>query len=273
MPTASDLPRPEKLKVARGMIKNLKERKEKGPPEEALDNFIPEFEQVEKNLDMHVSGGVVADAARHALLLWVEKADGDVDADLLHHENFIWVETKRRHSPHAAAAEATYRAAFPERSGPVDAYIPVENRYCRNAIAVLREPQHAAVMQAIKLPESWTPQWEADLDESDAAFAELEKVRATKKGHTGGGVDAEDDFVDATVRLRRYIGSRAKRSEKDKMAEGKALLSPLDDAIDKLRREAAARATRREQTAKEAERSGTEQGTASGTELADTNTK
>jgi hypothetical protein len=255
MPTASDLPRPEKLKVAREITKRLKERKEKGPPEEALDNYIAEFEQIETNLDTHVSGGVVADAARHALLLRVEKADGDVDADFLHHESFIWVESRRRHSPHAAAAESTYRAAFPDGSDPVDAYIPVENRYCRNAIAVLREPQHAAVMLAIKLPPSWMPQWEADLNESDTAFAELEKIRATKKGHTGGGVDAENDFVDAMVRFRRYIGSRAKRTEKEKIAEGKALLAPLDDALEKLRREAAARATRREQASKEVERS------------------
>jgi hypothetical protein len=49
--------------------------------------------------------------------------------------------------------------------------------------------------------------------------------------------------TDTMTRLRRYVGSRAKRTESAKIEEGKALLAPLLDALKKLNAEAAARAT------------------------------
>ena len=47
------------------------------------------------------------------------------------------------------------------------------------------------------------------------------------------------------VRLRRYIASRAKRTDIARIAEGQEILKPLLDAIKQLRATAAARATRR----------------------------
>jgi hypothetical protein len=52
------------------------------------------------------------------------------------------------------------------------------------------------------------------------------------------------------TRLRRYVSSRAKRSEVEKLAESRSLLLPLLSAVQKLRTDAATRATRKETAAK-----------------------
>jgi hypothetical protein len=189
---------------------------------------------------------VLADAARKALLARLEDADIDVDTFLRHVESYIKIEATRRSGPNVAAAQALHSAAFPRGLEPVDEYIPDENRLCRDSIAVLRSPEHAPTVIAIKLPEAWIPSWEAALDESDAAFDALSRSRTSKSVHVGGGQDAEDDFVDAAIRLRKHVESRASRNDKAKIAEGKELLAPLLDALKKARTEERARATRRE---------------------------
>ncbi len=50
------------------------------------------------------------------------------------------------------------------------------------------------------------------------------------------GQDAEADFVELCVRLRRYVASRAKSSDKARVAEGKTLLAPLLNELANLRR-------------------------------------
>jgi hypothetical protein len=135
-------------------------------------------------------------------------------------------------------------AAFPHGLSHVDDYIPEENQFCRATIAVLRSTEQAPTVAAIGLPSTWTNNWEVAIDESDAVFAEVNAARESKSGHVDEGVDAEDDFVDIVVRLRRYIASRASRKDKAKQAEGRELLHPLTEALKKMATEQAARETR-----------------------------
>jgi hypothetical protein len=245
--TSSDLTRAQKLDVGKALLARLVARQQNGPKEEALDGFIPPLNDAVERLATHVGGKVEADAARKAQLLRLEKADSEVDTWLRHHESFIDVEANRRFSPHADAARTLHDAAFPDGISHVDAYIPDENRLCRDAITALRSPEHAATVAAIELPAPWTAKWEAALDESDVAFTEVQKARETKASHVGEGRDAEADFVELMVRLRRYMDmdARAPRADKLKQAENRELLQPLLDTLKKLQTEKAARASRR----------------------------
>jgi hypothetical protein len=244
MSRISDLSRPVMAEVGRGVLKNLQERAAAGPQEPGLEAFIPELEGVVVRLETHVGGSVLADAARKAQLVRVENADCDVDTWLRHVENFVWIEATRRVGPNVALALALHHAAFEDGLSIVDDYIPDENRVCRESIAALRSAEHAPTLAAIGLPQDWIPTWEAALNESDAAFAARDAARADKSKHVGGGQDTENDFVDVMLRLRKYIGSRASRKDKAKIAEGEALLKPLLDALKKARADQAARATR-----------------------------
>jgi len=244
MARAFDLPRPVKCAVARELVLNLQDRQAAGPPEPGLDGFIPELSAVSARLDTHVDGGELADAGRRAALARLEIADCDVDTWLRHHEGYVRVEAQRRVGPHVTAVRATYEAAFPDGLEPAEDYIPDENRACRTSIAVLRSPEHAPTAAAIGLPLVWLDLWEAAVDESDAALKEVEQRRRSRSQHVGSGQDAEADFVDVVLRLRRYVDSRASRTDKARIAEGKQLLAPLLDAMKKVRTERAARATR-----------------------------
>jgi hypothetical protein len=245
MSTVAELSRPQMLDVGREIMKRLKERKKQGPKEDALDAYIPELDAVVKSLETHVDGKVLADAARTAMLARSEAADIDVDTWLRHHESFVFIEANRRDGPNVAAVKALYATAFPDGLGHIDDYIPDENRLCRDAVTVLESPEHAATVKAIELPAAWLPKWKAALDESDQAFDAVQKARTNKKTHVGAGQDAETDFIDGMVRLRRYIGSRAARSDTAKIAEGRTLLDPLLVMLDKSKAEKGARATRK----------------------------
>jgi hypothetical protein len=98
----------------------------------------------------------------------------------------------------------------------------------------------------------WTEAWEAALEESDAAFRDAEKSRLDQAQHIGRGQDAEADFVDVMIRLRRYIDSRASRHDKARIAEGQRLIAPLLSAMKKMKTERLARATRRENAGQDA---------------------
>jgi hypothetical protein len=144
------------------------------------------------------------------------------------------------------AAQALYAATFADGIAHVDDYIPDENRLCRQTIAILRTPEHASTVAALGLPSQWTNAWETALDESDRTFAEITRTRETKSAHIDDGRDAEVEFVDIVVRLRRYLDARTSRTDKAKIAEGRELLAPLLDALKKLATEKASRATRRQ---------------------------
>lgn len=250
MTSIASLSRQEKRDIAKGLGATLKARQAKGPPEEALDAFIAPLEDVASRLDTGVEGKAVANAARIAQLDRLEKADSDVDAWFRHHYYYIDTEARRRVGLFILAAIALRDAAFAGGLELVDAYIPVENQAARNAIAVIRQEQHAKTAQDIGLPAEWTTKWEAALNESDDAFNEVQKARQGASANVGVGSDAETDFVDLALRLKRYVQSRASRTDKAKIAEGVSLLAPLTDALAKDRAEAAARATRKKNEAK-----------------------
>ena len=233
-------------KAGREIMSLLQKRLGAGPPEPALDVYIAELDPVLASLEHGVSGQSLAGSALKALLAKVEAADIDVDSWLRHHFYFISVEASRRGGAHVAAARALEAATFPDGLSHVDDYIPDENKLCRDTIAALRSPEHAAAVTAIELPTAWTVAWEAALNESEASFAAVQKTRTDKSIHVVVGQDAEVGFVDMMFRLRRYVDSRAARSDKVKVAQGKALLAPLLDMLAKAKAEERARGTRKE---------------------------
>jgi hypothetical protein len=154
-------------------------------------------------------------------------------------------EARSRRSPNASAARALHEAAFPEDLGPIDDYIIDQNIYCRAAVNALRAPEHQATVAAIGLPAAWIDGFEAALKASESAMDQLMKARGDKSAHVGMGRDAETDWVDLMVRLRRQLASRVKRGDTAKHIENKPLLEPLLVALQKLDATAAARATRK----------------------------
>jgi hypothetical protein len=237
--------RAEKASITGGILALLTARQQSGPPEPTLDAYIPELDDLGARLDAHVLGNVVADGARALLLAKLDVADDAVDAHYRHIEGFLDIEAHRRRSPHAVHALACHQAAFPDGLGHVDDRIIDENRYCRGSLAVLQAPENAALLINIAFPTGWLPAFANALDASDAALDEVVNARIDKSTHISQGRNAEDDWVDTMVRLRRYISSRAKRTDKAKIAEGRALLRPLLDELKRLSTEAAARATRK----------------------------
>ncbi|MDC0744938.1 hypothetical protein [Polyangium mundeleinium] len=242
----NQIPRAEKRDIARKIKENLEARAAKGPPEPALDIYISECTDITDALDAHVTGNVLAHAERAARLAQLEAADDEVDTCYRHIEGYIGVESRRRVSPNVLGALALHQAAFPNGLAHVDDPIADENRVCREALLVLRAPEHAATLAAIELPTVWLERWEKAILKSDALLAEVEKARTEKRAHIDAGRDAETEWVELMVRLRRYVSSRAKRSDAARIQEGKVLLAPLLDAMAKLRAGAAARATRKE---------------------------
>ena len=240
------LPRPEKKRINGEILILLQSRSAAGPPEPALDAFIPELEAVGAALHTSVDAQGAAAAALKAILAKLDAADVDVDTWLRHHYYFIDVEATRRAGPHVAGAQALGEAAFPDDLEHVDDFIPDENELCRKSIAAIRSPEHAATVVAIGLPSAWTDAWAAAVVVSDALFNEVQTVRAGKSVHVIAGQDAEVAFVDVMTRLKRYIGSRASLKDTVKVAQGQLLIQPLLDALAKMRAEERARATRKD---------------------------
>lgn len=254
MTSIAQLPRPEMKRIGREILSLLQARKAAGPPEQALDDFVPEVETIVSSLETGIDGQVATAAALKALLAKLEAADIEVDTWLRHHFYFIDVEAGRRAGPNVVGARALEAATFPDGLAHVDDYIPVENDHCRAAVAAIRSPEHAATLAAIKLPAEWTKAWEACLDASDAAFAEVQQARAGKSIHVIAGQDAEVGFIDVMTRLRKYIDSRASRSAKVKVAQSQALIQPLLDALAKMKATERARGTRKENAKKDGEK-------------------
>jgi hypothetical protein len=241
----TNVPRAEKLAIATTIHSALVKRKKAGPSEPALDAFIPELAAVKDKLAIHVDGKSSANAAREKHLARAESADIDVDTYFRHIEAFVFIEKNRRSGPHVGSAQSLYSAAFPEGLAHIDDRIEDENIHVRATLNALKSPEHAATLKAIDLPSAWIPALESALAESNAAIADVAKARGEKASHVGLGKSAEAEWIDLMVRLRRYVASRAKRTDIARIAEGTELIKPLLDAIQKLRATAAARATRR----------------------------
>jgi hypothetical protein len=244
-PSMNTITRADKGSISIKVHENLVDRAKVGPAEPGLDAFIPELAAVAGDLDTHVSGKVLADAAHQHRLARAEAADIDVDTWLRHIESFLHIEAHRRDGPYVGLAQGLYAAACPDGLAHVDDRIVDENAHCRNTLSVLKAPEHADAVAKIDLPLTWITKFEAALDESDAAINDVIQARDDKSTHVDKGRDAELAWLDLMVRLRRYIGSRAKRTDKARVSEGKELLKPLLDVLAKLHADAAARATRR----------------------------
>jgi hypothetical protein len=241
----TNVPRAEKLAIAATIHTSLVKRKKAGPSEPALDAFISELAAVRDKLATHVDGKSTANAARAKHLARAANADVDVDTLFRHIEAFVFIEKNRRSGPHISSAQSLYSAAFPEGLAHIDDRIEDQNIHVRATLNALKSPEHAATLKAIELPAAWIPALEAALAESNAAVADVAKARGEKASHVGLGKSAEAEWVDLMVRIRRYVASRAKRTDIARIAEGTELIKPLLDAIQKLRAIAAARATRR----------------------------
>lgn len=252
MTAMNQIPRPEKRDIAQTLHDNLAKRATDGPPEPALDAYILELDAVIQALTAPIAGNILADAQRTSRLAELEKVDSDVDTGYRHIESYIDVESRRRAGPNVAHALALHKAAFPDGLAHIDDPIPDENRLCRESLTILRSPDFAPTVTAIALPLAWLDVWEVSLTRSGTLYGEIEKARTARRTHVSAGQDAETEFVEICVRLRRYVGSRANSSDKARVAEGKTLLAPLLDAMARLRATAAARATIRENEKKPA---------------------
>lgn len=243
--TLDRIPRPDKSDVTAAVLTLLAARLKKGPPEDGLDGFIPELTDVGQRLALHVTGNVAADAARQTRGAKADVADDDVDTLFRHIESYLAVEGLRRTGTWRILVLALRQAAFPRGLEPIDERIVDENRYLRDSLVVLQDPENAPTLKGINFPVQWIQDLGAALDVSDAENDGVVNARTDKTDHVAAGQDAEVDFVDVFVRLRRYIGSRAKRTDKARIEEGRDLLRPLLDLVKKLDAEAAARATRK----------------------------
>lgn len=246
------VPRAEKRDVARKLHDNLAQRLAKGPAEPALDAYIPELAAAVQALDAPIVGNLLADADRTARLAQLDRLDSEVDTSYRHIAGYVDVEAHRRVGPSVVHALALQKAAFPDGLAHVDDPVPDENRLCRESLTVLRSPEYAPTVAAIGLPTEWLNSWETWLGQSESIHGAIEQARTARKTHVSAGQDAEIDFVEICVRLRAYVGSRAARSDKPRVAEGKTLLAPLLDVVARQRATAAARATHRENEKKAA---------------------
>lgn len=239
--------RPEKRDIIGKVITLLEARAAAGPAEPALDAYISELHLVAGPLNMHVEGQTTSQAQRAARLTRVEKADAQVDRLYRHVESYLDVEARVPFGEYALAAEQLHHTAFPDGLAHIDDPIRDENRYCRTALDVLHSAEHATTLNAIGFPMTWLNQWQTALNESDAAYADLEQSKLDKHTHIGAGQEAEDAWVEVFVRLRKYIASRAKKSDTARVREGEALLAPLTTVLKQMAATAAARATKRKQ--------------------------
>ena len=249
--TLNQIPRAEKREVGTAILSNLQARAAKGPPEPALDAYIPELTDIVEALGTQVAASTLADANRAARLARLELADDVVDTWYRHIESYVQIEANRKMGLHVVSAGALYHAAFPEGLAHVNDPVQDENRVCRDALMVLRSPEHGATVLGIELPTGWLTKWEVALDESDAAYKSVNEARTDKKSSVNAGRDAEGEWVELFVRLRRYIGSRAKRNDTVRIQEGKTLLTPLLNVLAQMKAQAAARETRRKNEATE----------------------
>jgi len=242
----SKIPRPWKADIALQILGNLKDRAQVGPPEPMLDGYIPELTDVADRLETHVQGQLTANAARDQRLAEVELADIDVDTLYRHIESYLRVEAERRTGPNVEPAGRLYKASCSKGLAYVDARVVDENAYCRDMLSVLREPEHEPTLDAIKFPMTWLDAFDIALTRSEAAVEAVLQARDEKSGHVELGRDAEKDFAELMIRLRKYLSLRARKHETAKRLESQALIRPLLDAFQKLEVDAATRATRRE---------------------------
>lgn len=242
----TDVPRSDKLDIARSVLHALQNRQQGGSPEPALDVFIAELTSVAAALEVPPARALTGDrgeSTRAGLLARADAADVEVDTWLRHIESFLNVEASRRSGPNVGAARSLYTSVCPDGLAHIDARVVDENAHCRETLGVLKDPENASIIAMLELPATWLAKFEAALVESEAAVAE---VIAARDAHAAtGGRTEEDEWVDLMIRLRKYMGSRSRRTDFVTIAESRAIVRPLIDTLQKMRADAASRATKR----------------------------
>lgn len=239
--------RSEKGDIARALYARLSARFRRGPPEGVLDDYLPQLQDVAGRLDTPVVDGPAHEAERAQRIAAVVSADDEVDTYLRHIEGYLVVEGLRRTGSNGALARAFHDVAFPDGLAHIDDRIVEENFHCRASLAVLRAPEHGATLAALGLPLAWLERWSEALDASDTAISKVLRTRATQSDQATGAQperDAEAEWVDLMTNLRRHVTNRAERDDIARIEEGRELLRPLFDALQKLRMDDAAKAAR-----------------------------
>ena len=245
------LPRKTRGEISARVRDLLVERQQSDPAEAALYAFIPIFGDLATRLATSVDGSATAKAARDARLAKLGIADDDVDRWYRHCHNYLEAESLRRTGDIGRLILPLLTRAFPDGLGRINDRIKAENLYLHEAVTLLRQPEHAPLLASVGFPMAFLDNLDAALTVSDAALAEVEQARDESSGHVSSGQDAEDAWLDAMVRYRRYIGSRAtRRGDKARYEEGLKLLAPLTDELDRLHAERLARETREKNEAK-----------------------
>jgi hypothetical protein len=228
--------RAQKRAIALALYANLSARFRRGPPEVALDDFLPQLQDVATRLNATRQGSPLD---REQRILAIVSADDEVDTYLRHIEGYLAVEALRRTGANKAKAKALHDLAFPDGLAHIDDRIVEENFHCRASLTILRAPEHSATLKALELPPVWLDRWEAALDASDSAQSQA--LRASAIEAAGGSAaeaatqDPEADWVDLVARLRRHVTGRAARDDAARIEEGRVLLRPLFDALQALR--------------------------------------
>ncbi|APR82264.1 Hypothetical protein A7982_07613 [Minicystis rosea] len=237
--------RPTMASIAREIRDLLLARKQAGPAEPALDDYIPQLDAVAGELDTHVESNAKASAARATRVATLDVADDEVDRWYRHVHGYLEAESFRRTGTSGALALALLEKAFPDGLEHVDGRIEDENVYLRKSLAVLKDAEQAAHLAAIDFPVSFVERLDKALAASNAALADVVQARDDKSSAVSAGRDAEDEWIDLVVRLRKYVGSRGSRkSDPARYDEGLALLAPLLKELKRLRADATTRATK-----------------------------
>jgi hypothetical protein len=248
MASLSKIPRDEKRRIASEIHDNLSDRATSGPADGILDPFITKSAAIRDALAEHVGDKSAAMAERTALLAECDVNDDEVDRWYRHVFRYLEVEALRRHAPEHASIDALLSAAYPEGLEHVDARIPDQNEEVRKSIEALRNPEYAATLTAILFPPTWLDVLEIATKKSDGSFAAYQASIGEASTAVTMGRDAEGEWVTWARALGHAVALRSSGASGDIVEEGKRLLDPLNQAIRRLRSQARARATKRDQS-------------------------
>lgn len=249
--TPAEITRKKKGEIAVAFAALLTEREKATPGEAALYAFTPLFADLGARLTTAADDNTAAKAARETRLVKLEIADDDADRWYRHNFYYLETESLRRTGDVGKLARALLVTAFPDGLSRVNDAVEDENEYLHEAVGVLRKPEHVPTLAAMDFPASFLDGLDRALVVSDAALDEVTKARDDKTGAIESGRDAEDEWIDAMVRFRKYVESRATKRDKARYEEGQKLLAPLLDELARIKTERLAKETREKHAAEE----------------------
>lgn len=247
--TPAQIIRKKKGDIANDIAALLIEREKATPNEPALYAYTPLFTDLGARLTTAADDNTAAKAARETRLVKLAIADDEVDRWYRHTHDYLQNEALRRTGDVGKLAHALLVTAFPDGLGRINDAVEDENEYLHEAVGVLRKPEHAPTLAAMDFPMSFLDSLDRALVVSDAALDEVTKARDDKTGAIESGRDAEDEWIDAMVRFRKYVESRATKRDKARYEEGQKLLAPLLDELARIKTERLAKETREKHAA------------------------